>query len=126
MKKIIGCLVALCSLRVMAETNEFSAVDAILHSMHEEYGQRFPRESMIKDDWEETRLTTNRLFHQLRQIVTNHWRDVLLNLSSMTNQGDRLILISAGTADNESDYLDRVDTMADMVLSNKVSSFILV
>ena len=110
----------------MAETNEFSSVDGILHLMHEEYGQRFPRESMIKDDWEETRLTTNRLFHQLRQIVTNHWRDVLLNLSSTTNQGDRLILISAGTADNESDYLDRVVTMADMVLSNKVSSFELV
>jgi len=110
----------------MSDTNTADSVRSTLSSLRADYGARFPRAGLIREDWNGTRIATNRYFCALQGVVTNQWRDVLSCLPGVTNQDDRLIVIAAGAANSESDYLARIDTMADMVLSNKVSTFELI
>lgn len=65
---------------------------------------------------------SNDHFKAIATILSNGWRDVWWNLPDISsNANDRLIVLAASIKPSESDFLSKLDILADLVLSNKVS-----
>lgn len=122
MKLTVGCIFAMCSLCTLAGTNLIVDVVASLREIREDYGGRFPRSGMIREDWRETRIETNESFRTLRCGVTNQWNAALQQLLCVTNQDDRLIVMAACAAHTEEEYINRVGYLAAMAISNQLST----
>ena len=104
MKLTIGYILAISSLCSLADTNAIIDVVASLREIREDYGGRFPRAGMIREDWCETRIETNGNFQMLVRGVTNQWNVALRQLPCVTNQDDRLIVMAACAAHTEEEY----------------------
>jgi len=120
--KTLSWIIVLCSSCCLAGTNELYEIVGLISSMRDDYGRRFPREGQIREGWNETMLSTNVHFRLLQDVVTNRWRESLDTLPSITNQGDRLIVMAAGAAKSEADYIERIGVISDKALSNQVST----
>jgi len=124
MKIVLCCVGVLCSMCAAATTNVAIDVGAFIAALRGDYGHggRFPQSILILEDWQGTGILTNGHFRLLQGAASNQWQSVWASLNCLTNSDDRLVVIAAGAANNEADYLARISFLADMVLSNKVSS----
>lgn len=110
--------------RSEAATNSCLAAMSLLSTMSTECGATFSRPIHIREDWTGTGLCTNAHFRSLRRVIEEEWIAVFPRvLDQSTNEVERLVLIAAGAATNEVDYLSRMDVMSDLVLSNRLSTF---
>ena len=81
------------------------------------------RTILLLNDWQGLGLFTNSAFARLSDVVTNRWPEVLAEMPAIsTNQAERLIVLASGTVTGEERFLLNVNTVADMVLSNKLTS----
>ena len=126
MKIVVSCAFFLGSMCAVATTNLVTELNMVLGAIRQDYEQnghgRYPRSISILEDWRDTGISSNQHFNVLRGVVGNQWRDAWISLNSITNKDDRLMIIAAGAANNEADFLARIDFLADLVLSNRVSS----
>lgn len=116
-------MVPLCAFALGDNSELLSNVRRPLSRIVENYGTNRLRPLVIVNDWEGLNIQTNVDFENLSQIVTTSWDEVLSLMSEIsTSQAERLIVVAAGVGVGETNFLSRVEKMADMVLSNKVSA----
>ena len=61
-------------------------------------------------------------FRAIATMLSNGWQEVWSDLPEvLSNANDRLIVLAASIKPSESDFLSKIDALADLVLSNKVS-----
>ncbi len=74
------------------------------------------------EDWKSENVTTNAGFIALEQAVNSNWRAVLSGIAEVTtNREDRLVLMAALSCSGETNFLQRIDAVADMVISNQLT-----
>lgn len=113
----------LCVFALGDRSELFSNIRSPLSRIVEGYDTNRLRPFVILNDWEGLNIQTNADFESLSRIVSTSWGDVLNLMPEIsTNQAERLIVVAAGVVVGETNFLTRVDQMADMVLSNKISS----
>ena len=94
----------------------------LLSGIVDTYGRDRLKPLLILNDWEELNVWTNSDFRSLSQSVTNNWKEVLSLMPEVsTNQSERLIIMAAGVVRGEDQFLARIESLADAVLSNKVN-----
>ena len=87
------------------------------------YGRDELRPIILLNDWQGFNMTTNASFARLSQLVTNRWEEVLYTMPEIsTNEAERLIVMASGVVRGEDRFISCIISVADMVLSNKLTS----
>ena len=85
-------------------------------------GGNIPEYHQLRNEVHELGLSSNATFQAMARMVADEWPCALADMDSITtNRNERLMVIYAGVGAGETNFLVRIDQMADFVLSNKVS-----
>jgi len=125
MKKSIFVFVTVLLVAEISASPECCAVDAMRAKLAE-YRQSaqtmYPDSNEVFVDWVDTGLATVSGFTSIREVSTNNWKDVVGCLSDVTsNKVERFVVLAAGVAETASEYTNRIDVLAECVLSNRIS-----
>lgn len=124
--KLFGSLIALaflvCILAYPCLAWDSGAVREKLSLLKQQMGGDIPGYHQLKNEVHELGLSSNAVFRAMAQMVSDEWTCALADMDSITtNHNERLMVIYAGVGLGETNFLVRINQMADFVLSNKVS-----
>ena len=113
----------ICSAAFGNAHNLVMSVRQPLSDVMDSYERSRLRPFLLLNEWDELNVVTNPAFTRLSQTVTNCWDEVLAVMPEIsTNQSERLIVMASGVVMGEERYLACISSVADMVLSNKLTS----
>lgn len=119
---LIVLIVQLCVQAESVLTGGCECVRERLSILEHQMGNAFPEYRQIIEDADGLGLSSNATFLTMSQLITENWTNVLAGLDAIsTNLNERLIVLYAGVGVGETNFLARIDCLADMALSNRVS-----
>ena len=113
----------ICNAAIGESQSIVTSVRQPLYDIVECCGRSRLRSFLLLNEWDDLNIATNSAFARLSQFVTNHWDEVLAAMPEIsTNQSERLVVMASGVVSGEDRYLACISSVADMVLSNKLTS----
>ena len=124
-KKFVSLVLAITGLSILANPAGLSYCEDVrrqLMSLKQQLGDSLSDYRQLREEIHELGLITNSTFVTMSQYVSANWTNVIAGIDLITtNSNERLLVLYAGVGAGETNFLSRIDCLADMVSSNSVS-----